>query len=448
MLGIEGKLPPQSRDLEEAVLGAMMLEKDAVPIVIEILNPESFYDNRHSYIYEAILDLFSKGEPIDILTAKERLKEMGKLEESGGAFYISELTNRVASAANVEHHARIVSQKFIQRELVRIGQEMIRDCYDDTIDVFEVITKLRLDIGKATTFGSSNAEKASDILIKTLKTIEEVKTTGQPKGVKTNLKEIDRLFGSFQNGDLIIVAARPGMGKTAFMLSIARNTSVYLNTPTAIFSFEMSKEQLGHRLIAMETGVEVTDQIRGKVNNWEKLNEGVDKLANAELYIDDKITYNIDQLRAACINLVSKYGIKLIIVDYIQLIATPPTGRSREQDVSEISRGLKVIAKELDVPVIALSQLSRKVEERGGDKKPQLSDLRESGSLEQDSTVVIFLWRGEYYGIEPEDGSSNIGDAEAIVAKHRNGALKDISLRFKHKEMEFVDFVAETDRLF
>ncbi len=447
----EGKLQPQARDLEEAVLGAMMLEKDAVSVVIDILKPESFYDTRHGHIYEAILDLFGKAEPVDILTVKERLKDLGKLDDSGGATYIAELTNRVVSAANVEHHARIVSQKYIQRELITISNKVIHDAYDDTVDVFTLLDRAEQNLFQVTEQNLRRSyESMSNLLTKAVKQIESLKDHEDSlTGVPTGLAELDRLTSGWQKSDLIIVAARPGMGKTAFTLSIARNAAVDYKKPVAVFSLEMSNRQLVNRLISAEAELPSDKLRKGNLEpfEWTQLNTKIDSLGDAKIFIDDTPAINIFELRAKCRRLKMQHDIQLIVIDYLQLMSGGGDNRgggNREQEISAISRSLKSIAKELDVPVIALSQLSRAVETRGGDKKPMLSDLRESGAIEQDADLVIFLYRPEYYGItEDESGNSTVGIAEIIVAKHRNGALKSVYAKFIGKFAKFTELESD-----
>lgn len=441
-----GKVPPQARDLEEAVLGAMMLERDAVSTVIDILKPDSFYAPAHQGIYKAIMRLFEKSQPIDILTVTEELKLEGTLDEVGGAFYVSELTNRVASAANVEHHARIVSQKYIQRELIRISSNIITDSYDDTTDVFEMLDKAEKELFSVTEQNlRRNYASMSNLITKAIQQIEELKDHEDSlTGIPTGFTELDRTTSGWQKSDLIIVAARPGMGKTAFTLSVARNAAVDYDKPVAVFSLEMSSLQLVNRLISSETELPSEKLRKGNLegHEWQQLTTKVDKLSEAKIFIDDTPAINIFELRAKCRRLKMQHDIQMIIIDYLQLMSGSPDGKAgnREQEISNISRALKSIAKELNVPVIALSQLSRAVETRGGDKRPQLSDLRESGAIEQDADLVVFLYRPEYYQLmEDADGNSTRGIAEVIIAKHRNGALRTVPIKFIDKFAKFVE---------
>ncbi len=431
-----GKLPPQAPDLEEAVLGALMLEKNAITMVIEILRPEMFYKEAHTAIYAAILDLFNTSQPIDILTVTQELSKKGEIEVVGGPHYISQLTSRIASSANIEFHARIIVQKYIQRELIRSSTSIVKQAYDDAADVFEL-----LDIAEKELFTISEGtikkdyEKMNSLLQQAIEQIEKAKNnTDGISGVPTGFHDLDKLTAGWQMSDLIIIAARPGMGKTAFVLSMARNVAVDYNFPVAVFSLEMSAVQLVNRLIASETGISAEKLRKGTLSEaeYEILHKRLDKLADAPIFIDDTASLSIFELRAKARRLKHQSDIKLIIIDYLQLMtAGGKDGGNRVQEISMISRALKVIAKELEIPLIALSQLSRSVETRGGDKKPLLSDLRESGSIEQDADIVSFIYRPEYYGItQDEDGNNTENVGEFIVAKHRNGSTDTIRLKF------------------
>ncbi|MEJ7779870.1 MAG: replicative DNA helicase [Daejeonella sp.] len=442
-----GKLPPQALDLEEAVLGALMLEKDALSAVIDILNPDVFYKDSHQKIFEAIQALFQKSSPIDILTVTAQLRQQGDLEMIGGAYYITELTNRVASAANIEYHARIISQKFIQRELIRISTEIISNAYEDTTDIFDLLDhaeKNLFDIAQNNL--RRDSRKMDDIIRESLENLEKIKDkvdglTGVPSGFTA----LDRITSGWQPSDLVIIAARPAMGKTAFVLSCARNAAVQFGKPVVFFSLEMSSVQLVNRLISGETEIEQEKIRKGHLAEWEwqQLHSKIGKLTEAPLFIDDTPALNIFEFRAKCRRLKAQYDIQMIIIDYLQLMHGKSDGKggNREQEIGSISRALKSVAKELNVPVIALSQLSRAVENRpGGSKKPMLSDLRESGSIEQDADMVLFLYRPEYYGLtEDEQGRSTVGIGEVIVAKHRNGETGTVPLRFVGKFVKFVD---------
>jgi replicative DNA helicase len=444
-----GKLPPQSIELEEAVLGAMMLEKEAVNTAIDILNPKSFYKESHQRIFAAIHDLFEKSEPIDILTITNELKEKGELEIVGGAYYITQLTNRVASAANVEFHARIISQKYIQRELIRISTEIINDAYDDTTDVFNLLDRAEANLFSVTEVNiSKQSESMSTLIRSAIKQIEQAKNSdGHIIGVPSGFTDLDRMTAGWQPSDLIILAARPAMGKTAFALSLARNAAVQFEKPVAVFSLEMSSLQLVTRLISAESELSSGKLRSGNLRNdeIEQIHAKIGDLAEAPIFIDDTPAISVFELRAKARRLKSQYDIQLLLVDYLQLMTAGGEGSktgNREQEISTISRSLKSIAKELNIPVIALSQLSRAVESRGGDRRPQLSDLRESGSIEQDADMVLFINRPEYYGLmEDEEGNSTAGLANIIIAKHRNGAVGDVQLKFTSELAKFSDMV-------
>lgn len=446
-----GKVPPQAVDLEEAVLGALMLEKDAVNDVIDILSPDSFYKDTHQKIYDVIKDLFGKSLPIDILTVTEELKKRGELDLVGGPFYISQLTNRVASAANIEFHARIISQKFIQRELIRISSDIIKDAYDDSTDVFDLLDKAESNLFQV---AEGNLRKSYDsmstLIQQAIRQVEELSNKEDGvSGVPTGFTALDRVTSGFQRSDMIVLAARPGMGKTAFVLSLARNAAVDFKFPVAVFSLEMSSLQLVNRLIASETELSAGKLKRGNLENheWEQLNAKIGRLSNAPLFIDDTPALSVFELRAKCRRLKAQHDIQLIIIDYLQLMTAASDGKgNREQEISTISRSIKSIAKELDVPIIALSQLSREVEKRGGEKRPQLSDLRESGAIEQDADMVMFIYRPEYYGMTvDEDQNPTRGVAEIIIAKHRNGALEDVKLKFIDHLAKFTNLDLDED---
>ena len=453
---LQGKLPPQAVELEGAVLGALMLDKDAVANVIDTLHPECFYKEAHQKIYKAVHELFHNTQPVDILTVTQQLRKNGELEIAGGAYYITQLTNRVASAANIEFHARIILQKYIQRELIKISTETITNAYEETSDVLELLDNAEKNLF-ALAEGNirRNYEDMHSLITKAIKEVETAANqTAGVTGVPSGFTELDRVTAGWQKSDLIIIAARPAMGKTAFVLSMARNAAVMFNKPVAFFSCEMSSLQLVNRLIASETEINSEKLKKGQLadHEWAQLNSKIVPLTKAPIYIDDTPALTVFELRAKCRRLVAEKKIEMIIIDYLQLMAAGVDSRSgnREQEISAISRSLKSIAKELNIPIIALSQLSRAVESRGGNKKPQLSDLRESGAIEQDADMVIFIYRPEYYGLtEDENNQPTSNVAEIIVAKNRNGATKNVNLRFvghltKFTDMEDFDFVDET----
>lgn len=438
--------PPQAIELEEAVLGAIMLEKNAITLVTDILRPQSFYVDAHKTIYEIILELYTQTKPVDILTVTEQLRFKGKLEEVGGAYYLVELTNKVASSAHVEYHSRIISQKYILRELIDVSSTIIREAYDETTDVLDLLDKTEQSLYEiAENNLRKNYSQVNELMAKAMEQLEllkknENKFTGVPSG----FVDLDRITNGWQKSDLIIIAARPAMGKTAFTLSLARNAALLHKKPVAFFSLEMSSLQLANRLISAESEID-NDKIRkGNLQDyeWIQLQKKVELLSSAPIFIDDTAGINIYELRAKCRRLKQQHHIELIVIDYLQLMTAGNNGKggNREQEISSISRALKSIAKELDIPVIALSQLSRAVETRGGDKKPVLSDLRESGAIEQDADIVAFLHRPEYYGLDQdESGMSNKGIGEVIIAKHRNGSTDNVRLRFINHLAKFTD---------
>ena len=439
---VYGKLPPQAKDLEEAVLGAVMLEKNAFDAVIEILKPECFYVEAHQRIFRSMQSLANKSQPIDILTVVEELRFMNELEMVGGPYYVTKLTNTVVSSANIEAHARIILQKFIQRELIRISGEIIGDAYEDTTDVFDLLDDAESKLFEITNNHlRKNFDTIDSVLVKTIQRIEDLRHKNEDvSGVPSGFPSIDRVTYGWQMTDLIILAARPAVGKTAFALNLARNAVMHASkpTPVALFSLEMSAGQLVQRILAAESEIWLEKIARGKLEEHEMKQlyaRGIQKLAQAPLFIDDTPALNIFELRAKCRRLKNKHNIGLIIIDYLQLMSGTGENRNsnREQEISNISRNLKALAKELSVPIIALSQLSREVEKRGakdGTKMPQLSDLRESGAIEQDADMVMFLYRPEYYDITTNElGENNRGETIVRIAKHRNGSLETIKLR-------------------
>ncbi|PIF31091.1 primary replicative DNA helicase [Flavobacterium sp. 9] len=435
----KGKLPPQVLELEEAVLGAMMIDKKGVDDVIDILQADAFYKDSHKFIFEAIVQLFTETQPIDLLTVSTQLKKNGKLELAGGDFYLIQLTQKIASSAHIEFHSRIILQKFIQRSLIRISSEIIEASYDETADVFDLLDQAESKLYEVTQGNiKRSSETAQSLVLQAKKKIEEIAKQEGLSGVETGFHNLDKLTSGWQPSDLIIIAARPAMGKTAFVLSMARNIAIQYGHGVALFSLEMASVQLITRLISSETGLSSEKLRTGKLepHEWEMLSTKVKNLEKAPLFIDDTPSLSIFDLRAKCRRLVSQHGIKIIIIDYLQLMTAGGNnkgGGNREQEISTISRNLKALAKELNVPVIALSQLSRAVETRGSSKRPLLSDLRESGAIEQDADIVSFLYRPEYYKIEEwddDEASPTTGQAEIMIAKHRNGGIENIRLKF------------------
>lgn len=449
-----GKLPPQATEIEEAVLGAMMIEKDCLFQVSGILRPEDFYREAHSNIYRTILDLFQNGQPVDILTVTQHLRKNGLLEMVGGPYYVTELTTKVNSASNVETHSRIIAEYALKRDLLRLCSEAIHMCYDDQEDAF--ICKEYLDAGLIKLDAGIESSKIKSIKEITAEVLTDVATAMKIPdgitGVPSGFSAVDKLTGGWQNSDLIIIAARPGMGKTALVVCNACNSAIRYKKKGAIFSLEMSAKQLVSRMITSELDYLdlSTDKLRrGKITQEQLkgIHEGIQSLISSNIYIDDTPALSITRLRSKAYFLKRKYDIQWLIVDYLQLMRGDTSkGSNREQEIAAISRGLKTLAKELEIPIIALSQLSRAVETRGGDKRPQLSDLRESGAIEQDADVIVFIYRAEYYGItQDSEGFPTAGLGELIFAKHRSGALEDIVLRFESRKTKFRDNINDME---
>jgi replicative DNA helicase len=442
-----GKLPPQAMELEEAVLGALMIEKDALTSVVDILQPSSFYKEAHQRIYNAILQLFGKSEPIDMLTVTTQLRSNGELEFIGGASYLVKLTNKVNSAANIEFHARIITQSAIKRDMIKIAGEILKDAYEDTTDVFNLLDKIEQNFFEISERNiRKNYADASTIMRATIEELEKKKNNKDGlTGVASGFTALDRITSGWQNTELTIIAARPAMGKTAFVVSAMRNAAVEWGIPVAMFSLEMSATQLMLRLISAEAEIDSNKLRKGKLENheWVQLHQKIKNLSSAPIYIDDTPALSILEMRAKCRRLKAQFDIGLVIIDYLQLMTAESGGGgkgNREQEIAAISRAMKNLAKEINVPVIALSQLSRAVETRGGDKRPQLSDLRESGSIEQDADMVMFLYRPEYYKItQDEQGNSTEGVGEVIIAKNRSGDVDTVKLKFIGKYTKFTD---------
>ncbi len=441
-----GKKPPSDIELEKAVLGALMLEKDALTEVVELLKPETFYREAHQKIYAAIQDLFSMSEPVDIHTVVSRLRSRGDLEIAGGAYGVASLTQRVESAANIEYHARLLLEHAIKRELIYISRKIQEQSFEETTDAFDILDHMEQSLFEISELNiRKNYAKMNAIMREAFQELEHLKNNKEGlTGVPTGFADLDRITSGWQRSDMIICAARPAMGKTAFCLTILRNAAVVFKKPVAIFSLEMSSVQLVKRLISAEAEIQ-SDKLRtGKLADfeWEQLLHKTTALTEAPIFIDDTPALSVLELRAKARRLKAQNNIELIVIDYLQLMTgESKKGGNREQEIASISRALKQLAKELNVPVIALSQLSRAVETRGGDKRPQLSDLRESGSIEQDADMVMFLYRPEYYEItEDAEGNSVKGLGEVILAKHRNGSTGTVRLKFISEFTKFTDW--------
>lgn len=445
---VYGKVPPQAPELEEAILGAIMLEKDKLAEVLEIIqSPDCFYGPANQKIYASIRRLFDKGMPVDLLTVTEELRKSDELELVGGPYYLTNLTMNVVSSAHVESHARIVMEKFIQRELIRISGEIIGSAYEDSTDVFDLLDKAESNLYEITdNHLRKNFTSLKDVLVRTVQEIEEAKNKKDDlTGVPTGFTDLDKLTSGWQKTDLIILAARPAVGKTAFCLNLTMNAAMHANGPfpVAFFSLEMGAGQLVKRMLAAVTEVSMDAITKGRMQEHEfvQMTQRMNKLATAPIFLDDQAALNIFELRAKARRLKQKHDIKLIVIDYLQLMqGSIEKGGNREQEISKISRDLKQLAKELEVPIIALSQLNRSVESRKESKVPQLSDLRESGAIEQDADMVMFLYRPEYYGINNDEMGQPIeGETHIHVAKHRNGSTDTVKVRFIKEYQKFTD---------
>jgi len=443
---IDGKLQPQALELEKAVLGALMIDNESLSDAIDSLQAEYFYAPKHQKIFEAIVNLFNNTQPVDILTVSEELKRMEMFKEIGGLAYISELTNNVSSSSNTEFHARIIAEKFIKRSLINISRKISNDAFEDSVDIFDLLNDAEANLFTVTegTLRKSY-DKMSSLIKGALENIETLRNKEDGlSGVPSGFTNVDRVTSGWQKSDLVIVAARPGMGKTAFALTMARNVAVDHNTPIGFFSLEMSSEQLVNRLIASEAELGASKLRKGDLADHEmvQLHEKIKHLSEAPIFIDDTPGLSIFELRAKARRLVKNHGVGIIMIDYLQLMTAGGTGGNREQEISTISRSLKGIAKELKIPVIALSQVNRGVESRTGvgSKRPMLSDLRESGAIEQDADIVTFIYRPEYYKIyEWDNGDDSRGQGELIIAKHRNGSLNNVRLKFTGEFAKFSD---------
>tara|TARA_B100001142_G_scaffold27545_1_gene24739 strand:+ start:49 stop:1524 length:1476 start_codon:yes stop_codon:yes gene_type:complete len=443
---IDGKLQPQAIELEQAVLGALMIDNESLSDAIDSLKAEYFYKSEHQKIFEAIVHLFNQTQPVDILTVSEELKRMNEIDSIGGLAYISELTNNVTSSSNTEFHARIIAEKFIKRSLISISNNIIGDAFNDSVDIFDLLNNAEEKLFTVTegTLRKSY-DKMSTLIKGALKNIETLRNKEDGlSGVPSGFSNLDRVTSGFQKSDLVICAARPGMGKTAFALTMARNIAVDHNTAIGFFSLEMSAEQLVNRLIASEAELGANKLRKGDLADHEmvQLHEKIKHLSEAPIFIDDTPALTIFELRAKARRLVKNNNVGIIIIDYLQLMSAGGNAGNREQEISAISRSLKGIAKELKIPVIALSQVNRGVESRTGigSKRPMLSDLRESGAIEQDADIVTFIYRPEYYKIyEWDNGEDSRGQGEIIIAKHRNGSLANVRLKFIAEFAKFSD---------
>ncbi|WP_185877267.1 replicative DNA helicase [Blattabacterium cuenoti] len=451
---IIGKIPPQSIEIEEAIIGAILIDRKGLDEIVNLIFPDVFYKKEHKYIYIAIRKLYDNSKPVDLYTVLDELQKSDKLNFVGGELYLIELTQKVISSAHIKYHSKIILHKFILRELIKISSEIVSKCYDKNIDVFNL-----LDYAESKIFNINQKflikkefESIQFLVDKAINKIKNTKKEGL-SGISSGYHKLDYITSGWQNSDLIIIASRPGMGKTTFMLSMVRNIVIKQKIPAVIFSLEMSSIQLVTKLISSETEIPLDKIKRASLSDleWNLLCNETKRLKKSPLFIDDTPSLSIFDLRAKCRYLISQYGIKLILVDYMQLMGitshsyVTKSFHNREQEISVISRNLKSLAKELDIPIIALSQLSRAVETRGGSKRPLLSDLRESGAIEQDADIVLFIYRPEYYGFRIWDNDdkndSCIGQAEIIISKHRNGGLDKFRLEFIGSKSKFKNII-------
>ena len=440
-----GHLQPQALEIEKAVLGALMIDKDAYAIVCEILRPESFYEPRNQMVYTAIRDLSMDEKPVDMLTVADQLAKSGKLEQVGGPGYIAELSSGVATSANIEYHANIIAQKSLARQLISFASSIQTKAFDETIDVEDLMQEAEGSLFELSQHNMKKDYTAIDpVIAQAVKGIQDAaKNTDGLTGVSTGYFKLDDITSGWQASDLVIIAGRPAMGKTSFALSMAKNIAADLRIPMAFFSLEMSNVQLVNRLISNACEIQGSKILNGQLqrDEWERLDKNINNLLGAPLYVDDTPGLSVFELRTKARRLVREHGIKLIMIDYLQLMnANGMRFSSRQEEVSTISRSLKGLAKELNIPILALSQLNRGVESREGleGKRPQLSDLRESGAIEQDADMVLFVHRPEYYHIYQDDNGRDLhGMAQIIIAKHRKGATGDVLLTFRGEFARF-----------
>ncbi|HQW12142.1 MAG TPA: replicative DNA helicase [Saprospiraceae bacterium] len=440
----QGKIVPQAIPVEASVLGAIMLDKNAMSAILDVLNPSMFYLPAHGKIFQAMMSIFNKTQPIDLLTVHEELKKSGEIDSIGGPMYLAELTSIVGSSQNIEIHARIIAQKHIQRELIKVSNNIITDCFEDAKDVFDLLDDAEKNLFSIT---DNNLRRSYstflDLATQLTKRLEEQKNKPEGiTGVPTGFKQLDKLTSGWQKSDFIIIAARPSVGKTALIITMAVNAAKK-GFPVAIFSLEMSTLQMAQRVVSMEARISSTSIRDGNLSDEElkRLHSTLQADSDLKLFIDDTPAINIFELRAKCRRLKMQHDIQMVVIDYLQLMSAGADSKNkgnREVEVASISRALKSIAKELDIPIIALSQLNRSVETRAGDKRPQLSDLRESGSIEQDADIVAFIYRPDMSGLV-EDRTASKVDSELMISKHRNGALANIKMVFEKDYAKYVE---------
>ena len=427
-LGTLGRIPPQSIEAEQSVIGSMLIDKEVIPVVMEVLKPEDFYRPDHKEIYDVIIELFDKAQPIDLITVSERLKLHGKLELVGGLEYLTNIATEVPTTANVKHYAKIVEEKSLLRKLIKASSDIVDLGFNASEEVSFILDKAEQNIFDILQKRSSQGfVPIKDVLVDTFNKLEELyNNKGHITGIPTGFSDLDFKTSGMHNSDLVLIAARPAMGKTAFALNLAQNAAVHSGVPVAIFSLEMSKEQLVNRMLCSEAMVDSNKMKTGQLedNDWQKVARALGPLSEAPIFIDDTPGISITEIRAKCRRLKLEHNLGLVVIDYLQLMqGSRSRSENRQQEISEISRSLKILAKEINIPVICLSQLSRAAETRT-DHRPILSDLRESGAIEQDADIVMFLYRDDYYN--PETEKKNI--AEVILAKHRSGSTGTVEL--------------------
>ena len=451
MADTEGHLPPQAPELERAVIGALLLEQDAYPQVADILKPDSFYEVRHQLIYKAVLTLNLNNQPVDMLTVQHQLSKTGDLEEAGGPFYIAELTTAMASSAHIVAHAQVIAQKYLARQLITYTSRIREGAFDEGTDVLELMQEAE---GRLFEISQNNMKQdytqIDPVINQAYEALKKAAARSDGmSGLTSGYRSLDAITTGWQPSDLVIIAARPAMGKTAFVLSMAKNMAIDMRIPTAVFSLEMSNLQLMNRLLSNVCEIDSKKIKTGQLeaHEWAQFDNRVTRMEGAPLFLDDTPSLSIFELRTKARRLVREHDVKIIIIDYLQLMnASGMSYGSRQEEVSTISRSLKGLAKELNIPIIALSQLNRGVESREGaeGKKPQLSDLRESGAIEQDADMVCFIHRPEYYKIYEDDKGRDLrGMAQIIIAKHRNGAVGEVLLRFKGEYTRFMNLEDE-----
>ncbi len=427
-LGTLGRIPPQSVEAEQSVIGSMLIDKEVIPVVMEVLKPEDFYRPDHKEIYDVIIELFDKAQPIDLITVSERLKLHGKLELVGGLEYLTNIATEVPTTANVKHYAKIVEEKALLRKLIKASSDIVDLGFNASEEVSFILDKAEQNIFDILQKRSSQGfVPIKDVLVDTFNKLEELyNNKGHITGIPTGFVDLDYKTSGLHNSDLVLIAARPAMGKTAFALNLAQNAAIHSGVPVALFSLEMSKEQLVNRMLCSEAMVDSNRMKTGQLedNDWQKVARALGPLSEAPIYIDDTPGISITEIRAKCRRLKLEHNLGLVVIDYLQLMqGSKSKSENRQQEISEISRSLKILAKEINVPVICLSQLSRAAETRT-DHRPILSDLRESGAIEQDADIVMFLYRDDYYN--PDTEKKNI--AEVILAKHRSGSTGTVEL--------------------